>query len=142
MTIKAEEISAQQDAWKDFETHRVAEQKRLSFQRPRKVGNVLAQLVSLRGYAQIRISAEQEVAWQAVVGPELSSITQFSKLRGGTMNVTVANSLLMQELIFRKEELLTRLQAELPAAGIRHLRFKVGKIISPQSETKKMDGST
>ena len=75
---------------------------------------MIAQLVSRRGYAQIRAAGERDEVWQRVAGEELGRMTQVSALRRGVFEVLVANSLLMQELTFRKEELLTDLQAGTP----------------------------
>lgn len=119
------------DAWKDFEVHRAVEQKKYNASHPHKIGNVLARLVSRRGYAQICTLDAQEKAWQKVVGTELASVTQFAKLSRGTLHIVAANSLLIQELMYRKEELLASLQRALPEAGVKQLRFKVGKIKLP-----------
>lgn len=116
------------EAWMDFQRHRAAEERKSYGRRPKKIGNVIAQLVNRRGYAQIREAGEQDKAWRAAVGEPLAKITQVSALRRGTLEVLVANSLLMQELSFRKEELLARLQEELPRAGVKQLKFKIGRI--------------
>ncbi len=134
MTNPMEDPLELKDVWRDFETHRSKEQERFLSRKPRKVGNVLAQLVRLRGYAQIRKSDEQEKVWRAVVGPDLSRVTQFLKLSRGTFHVLLANSLLMQEFTFRKEELLEAVQSALPNAGVKQLRFKVGKITNLSAE--------
>ncbi len=129
--IEDDDSAVFRDAWQDFEVHRTAERKKDYASHPHKIGNVLARLVSRRGYAQICVPDAQEKAWQTVVGTELASVTQFAKLSRGTLHVVVANSLLMQELTFRKEELLASLQLALPEAGVKQLRFKVGKINHP-----------
>ncbi|QEG32744.1 DUF721 domain-containing protein [Bythopirellula goksoeyrii] len=125
---QGEDSQALGDAWKDFETRSTAERKRHYASSPRKIGSLLADLVRSRGYAQISVSEIQEKAWQTVVGTELATVTQFAKLSRGTMQVVVANSLVMQELTFRKEQLLAGLQTALPDAGVKQLRFKVGRV--------------
>jgi predicted nucleic acid-binding Zn ribbon protein len=116
------------EAWVDFEDHRSKELRGFHGRSPKRIGNVLAQLVNRRGYAQIRAAGEREEAWAAVAGEQLAAVTQLSALRRGVFEVLVANSLLMQELTFRKEELLRALQQILPDAGIKQLKFKVGQI--------------
>jgi predicted nucleic acid-binding Zn ribbon protein len=116
------------EAWTDFAQHREAEKRYYHGRAPKPIGNVLAQLVSRRGYAQIRAAGERDEAWQRVAGEELARMTQVSTLRRGVLEVLVANSLLMQELTFRKESLLAGLQAALPDAGVKQLKFKVGRI--------------
>ena len=44
------------------------------------------------------------------------------------LEVTVSNSTIVQELTFQKQQILAELQAELPDANIRDLRFRVGTI--------------
>ena len=126
MAYRRQEDSALENVWKDFDSQRKKEQGRFFARRPQQLGKVLAQLVSQRGYAQIQAVGEQEEAWQSVVGEELASQTRFSSLRRGAFEVVVANSLLMQELTFRKAELLAKLQQTFPEAGIKQLRLKVG----------------
>lgn len=116
------------EAWTDFAQHREAEKRYFHGRAPKPIGNVLAQLVSRRGYAQIRAAGERDEAWQRVVGEEFARMTQVSALRRGVLEVLVANSLLMQELTFRKEQLLSDLQAAIPDAGVKQLKFKVGRI--------------
>jgi predicted nucleic acid-binding Zn ribbon protein len=116
------------EAWTDFAQHREAAQRYYHGRAPKPIGNVLAQLVSRRGYAQIRAAGERDEAWQKVAGEELARVTQVSALRRGVLEVLVANSLLMQELTFRKEQLLADLQAALPEAGVKQLKFKIGRI--------------
>lgn len=116
------------EAWTDFAQHREAEKRYYHGRAPKPIGNVLAQLVSRRGYAQIHAAGERDEAWKRVVGEELARMTQVSALRRGVFEILVANSLLIQELTFRKEELLANLQAALPDAGVKQLKFKVGRI--------------
>ncbi len=120
------------EAWIDFQNHRTAEQRKYHGRSPKKIGNVIAQLVSRRGYAQIHAAGERDAAWQAAAGAELAKMTQVSALRRGVFEVLVANSLLMQELTFRKEDLLARLQKALPETGVTQLKFKIGRINDQQ----------
>jgi predicted nucleic acid-binding Zn ribbon protein len=128
MAESADENSGIREAWIDFEVHRTAEERRFHGRSPKKIGNVIAQLVNRRGYAQIRAAGKRDEAWNTAVGAELAKMTQVSALRRGVFEVLVANSLLMQELAFRKEELLARLQVVLPDDGVKQLKFKVGQI--------------
>lgn len=93
---------------------------------PARMGDVLAQLMAKRGYAQERTLAEQERVWNEVIGPELSAETRAGLVRKGVLEVFVASSTLLQELTFRKRELLDKLSAKLPDRKIRDLKFRVG----------------
>lgn len=128
MADSLDDNPAIREAWIDFNARHEIEQRRFHGRSPKKIGNVIAQLVNRRGYAQIRAAGERDEAWLEAIGEELAKVTRVSSLRRGVFEVLIANSLLMQELTFRKEELLSRLQQRLPAAGIKNLKFKVGRI--------------
>ena len=112
----------------DLERRRQSHRKWFYAKRPKPIGNVIAQVVQRRGYAQVRAAGERDEAWQAAVGEELATMTQVGGVRRGVMEIVVANSLLMQELTFRKEDLLASLQQALPEAAIKQIRFRVGQI--------------
>ena len=112
----------------DFHARRDREQRRLYARKPKKISDVLAQLITARGYGRIQADADFAAAWQAAVGPALAKYTHPGRLRRGVLEVTVANSMTIQELTFQKQQLLTKLQTQLPDARIRDLRFRVGSI--------------
>ncbi len=114
--------------FEDLNRRRTAHRRWFYAKKPKQIGNVIAQVVQRRGYAQVRATGEREEAWQKVVGEQLAKLTQVGGVRRGVLNVSVANSLLMQELTFRKEELLIRLREILPEAGLKQLRFRVAPI--------------
>lgn len=120
----SENLSEQFD---DIERRRANQERRFFARRPKQIGSVIAQVVQKRGYAQVRAGNEREEAWTQAVG-ELASATQVGALRRGTLEIQVTNSLLMQELTFRKEELIKKLQTALPDANIKQLRFRVGQV--------------
>jgi predicted nucleic acid-binding Zn ribbon protein len=95
---------------------------------PRKIGDVLAQLIARRGYAREQSSAALEATWQEAAGEQVGAITRVGTLRRGTLEVLVSNNLLAQELGFQKEGLIARLQKLSPQANITQLRFRVGNI--------------
>lgn len=111
----------------DLERRRQSQQRRFYARSPKRIDNVLAQLVQRRGYAQVRQAGERDQAWNEAVG-EVASATRVGALKRGTLEIQVANSLLMQELTFRKEQLLNQLQSALPDDGIKQLRFRVGTV--------------
>jgi len=113
------------EQFEDMERRRAKQERSFFARRPKQIGNVIAQVVQQRGYAQVRAGSEREEAWSQAVG-ELASVTRVGALRRGTLEIQVSDSLLMQELTFRKEELIKKLQTALPDAGIKQLRFRVG----------------
>jgi hypothetical protein len=81
-----------------------------------------------RGYAQVRAANAWRDAWVAAAGERFVPFTEVGQLRRGVLEVTAANSLVMQELGFEKERILQELQTARPDAGLKQLRFRVGKI--------------
>jgi predicted nucleic acid-binding Zn ribbon protein len=112
----------------DFLTRRQREQRRYHARKPKAIGNVIAQLITARGYGRIQADANFAAAWQSAVGPVLAKYTCPGRLRRGVLEITVANSMTVQELTFQKQEVLRKLQAEVSDAKIRDLRFRVGAI--------------
>ncbi len=66
--------------------------------------------------------------WEALVGPELAGNARPAGLKGDLLLVDVANSVWMQELQFRKAELMERLNAGLPDVHIREIRFRIAPL--------------
>lgn len=117
-----------QETIADFLTRREREQRRYHARKPKAIGNVIAQLVTARGYGRVQADANFAAAWQNAVGPVLAKYTCPGRLRRGILEITVANSMTVQELTFQKQEVLKKLQAEVPDAKIRDLRFRVGAV--------------
>jgi predicted nucleic acid-binding Zn ribbon protein len=95
---------------------------------PKKIKNVIAQVMQRRGYAQMEHARQLEDGWLRAAGEELNRVTQVGSIRRGTLEVTVSSSLMLQELTFQKQKLLTSMQEVMPEANIRKLRFRVGNI--------------
>ena len=97
---------------------------------PKPIADVLSQLIAKRGYARQRSAAALESAWCKAVGPQFAAATRAGSLRRGTLEITVANNLLAQELGFRKTELIEQLHKLAPDETITNLRFRTGRIAS------------
>jgi predicted nucleic acid-binding Zn ribbon protein len=95
---------------------------------PRKIGDVLTQLIARRGYAREQSSAALEAAWREAAGKPLAGVTKAGNLRRGTLEVFVANNLLAQELGFQTDELVRKLEQLAPQEKITKLRFRIGAI--------------
>jgi len=81
-----------------------------------------------RGYAREQSAAAFGDAWIAAVGEPMCKYTRAGNIKRGQLEVIVANSALVQELGFRKADILTKLTKLLPDQTIRDVRFKVGVI--------------
>ena len=95
---------------------------------PQRIGDVLSELMARRGYARVQAGQAYEAAWNAAAGPLAAQYSRVGALRRGTLEVTVANSTLIQEFVFQKSEILKSLAERLPDQGIKDLRFRLGAI--------------
>ena len=116
------------DDWANLERRAQSHKRWFYGQQPKKIAEVMSQLVQRRGYAQVRTLGEWNDAWLAAAGDAFAAVTEVGQLRRGVLEVTAANSLVMQELGFEKERILQELKTARPDAGIKQLRFRVGKI--------------
>ena len=96
--------------------------------KPKKMGDLVAQLLARRGYAQETTAADITAAWQAAAGEQLARQTRVGMVRRGTLEVVVGNSAVSQELTFRKTQLLADLIARLPDHQIKNIRFRTGNV--------------
>ena len=92
------------------------------------VGNVVAEIMARRGLGRERSVAEKEKIWREVVGEEMAKMTRCGEARGGRLEVVVANSMLIQELGFKKKEIIAGLNKNIPGWKLRDIRFRVGQI--------------
>jgi predicted nucleic acid-binding Zn ribbon protein len=97
-------------------------------QGPQPIASILSELMARRGYARVRSAAAYDTAWRAAAGPLAAEYSRVGALRRGRLDVVVANSTLIQELVFQKPDLLKTLAKLLPDEGIQDLRFRVGVI--------------
>ena len=112
----------------DFIARRDQEQRRHFARAPKKIGNILAQLITKRGYGRVQSTQDFTAAWQTAAGPTLSPFTQPGPLKRGKLEITVSNSTVVQELTFQKQQILAELKRQLPDAKITDLRFRIGQI--------------
>jgi predicted nucleic acid-binding Zn ribbon protein len=112
----------------DFAARRDREQRRHYARKPKAIGNVIAQLITARGYGRIQAEANFADVWKTAAGEALAKFTRPGKLSRGILEINAANSMTIQELTFQKQQILKQLQTNSPDAKIRDLRFRVGSI--------------
>jgi predicted nucleic acid-binding Zn ribbon protein len=112
----------------DFAARRDREDRRSYARRPKKISDVVAHLLTKRGYGRVAANETLAEAWAAAAGSRLAPASRPGKLSRGTLEVTVTNSTTMQEFTFQKQQILAELGRTLPDAKIRNLRFRVGQI--------------
>jgi len=94
--------------------------------RAKPIGEVLSRLISRRGYAQVQQTAELQEAVARAVGATCEKHCRPGKLSRGVLEIHVRNSTVLQELTFRKKQVLAKLARS--EAKIRDLKFRVGQI--------------
>ena len=92
------------------------------------VGNIVAEVIALRGIGRPRASDARVRAWAEAVGQPMAEMTRCGSIRRGRLEVIVANSVTMQELAYQKTEILARLNDAMPELKLRDLRFRVGPV--------------
>jgi predicted nucleic acid-binding Zn ribbon protein len=95
---------------------------------PEKLADVLAELIVQRGYARQLTASAYTEAWAAVNDPLLAKASRPGNLRRGILEVAVKNSTVMQELTFRKKQILKKLKQQLPDEVIKDIRFRIGNV--------------
>jgi len=97
--------------------------------RPAKaIGSVMGQLLAKKGYGQVQAAKSCASAWQEAVGNRFEKDTRCGSVRRGILEITVRNSLVLQELTFLKTQLVKDLARLVPEHKITGLKFKVGSL--------------
>ncbi len=92
---------------------------------PRKIGSIVSQLMSRRGYAQITANDELTETVIVAVGAELGSAVSVGNLRQGVLQVYASDSVTLQELNFQKRQILKQIQKAHPQSNVTDLRFRI-----------------
>ena len=116
------------DAAADFAARRDRERRRSYARRPKKISDVLAQLITQKGYGRVEANASLEAAWRTAAGDALARFSRPGQLHRGRLEVFVTNSTSIQEFTFQKQRILADLGRLVPDMPIRDLRFRVGPI--------------
>jgi predicted nucleic acid-binding Zn ribbon protein len=103
---------------------------------PRSAEVLISHIIARRGFTQQLFNDELHRAWSQAAGSEFAAKTTATRIRRGVLEVLVDSSPALQQLAFRKSELLERMQTAMPAAGLRGLVFRIGVVRRPQSPPK------
>ncbi len=94
---------------------------------PERLGEVLSRLFAARGWGRRQGQLRLEEAWADVVGAAGALHTRVGRLRRGILEISVDNTVLLQELAhFQKRQLLAQLRSRLPDLNFLDLRFRAG----------------
>ncbi len=97
-------------------------------QGPRPIGELLNELFARRGYGRQQSNSNYADAWQDAAGTRIAKQTRVGKVQGGTFEVIVASSTLVQEMTFQKQSLLSQLNDRLPDEQLKKIKFRVGNV--------------
>ncbi len=98
----------------------------LSKPRPvRKIGSLVSQLMSRRGYAQATANDELHQSITAAIGQPLGSSIRVGTLNRGVLRLYASDSVTLQELVFQKRQILRGIQSSMPQTQITDLKFKI-----------------
>ena len=93
---------------------------------PLHVSRALTELIAIRGFARSQSDAQLQAVWDQAVGAEIAAYTRVGELNRGTLQVMVANPVLLAELNgFHKANILQSLQKASPAYKFKQLKFKL-----------------
>ena len=120
-------LTSQQQQDRELDELKAELQRRRKYVREaKKMSDIVSGLMAKRGYGQIKSAEKLMAAWKAVAG-RMARRSRPGNLRRGVLEITVASSAVMQELVFQKKTLLKKLAAH-SGLNIKDLRFRVGSV--------------
>jgi len=93
--------------------------------RERRIGTIVSQLLSRRGYASAGAEEQFSASVTAAVGQQLAESFRVGMVRRGVLQIYAADSVTMQEMTFQKRQILKRLNNDHPQAKIADVRFRL-----------------
>ncbi len=95
---------------------------------PVPISKVVWELLSRSGLGSPGRTERLQEDWAQVVGDQLARHSRVVRVSRGVLEVVVSSSALLQELSFRRAEILALLQKRWPQTGLRDVRFRLGSI--------------
>jgi len=95
---------------------------------PRRIGTVVSQLMSRRGYASVGSDHAMTASIAKCIGPNLAGSITVGKLNRGVLHIYAVDSVVMQELTFQKRQIIKALSKDHPTTKITDIRFKLGTV--------------
>ena len=94
--------------------------------KPRKLGDVMSDVLSKAGIADRVAQANVIPEWPALVGPQIARVTEpLSVTPQGTLFVAVTTNAWMTELSLMEPDLLRRLNQRTGRLSIRRIRWQI-----------------
>lgn len=103
---------------------------------PQPLSQVLSELVALRGYARRDANRELQSSWAAAAGEAVARQTRAVEIRRGVLQVAVASSPLLSELVgFYRTQLVARLKQLSPELRIKDVKFRLDGTAGRQGQS-------
>ena len=93
--------------------------------RVQRIGTIVNQLISRRGYAQVAVVHEMESTITATLDESIRGSIRVGNLKRGVLEVYAGDSVTLQELNFQKRSILRKIEKEHPQSNVTDLRFRI-----------------
>ena len=90
---------------------------------PEKIGTIVESVLSERGYLIICKELSVLRAWPSIVGEALRGIAECTRVEKGILYVRVVSAPWRQEIVFMKQQLLSKLRRETGCTTIKDIVF-------------------
>jgi len=92
--------------------------------KPKQIKDILSDYLKGTNFKEINTSINISTAWINIVGKTIAKNTEIQSFKNGKITVKTTNPIWRNELIFQKEDLLSRLKKEEPALNIKEIEFR------------------
>ena len=120
--MRREPTPEQREAWDLAQI-----QQRRSRLVAKPIGGMMRRLLASTGYGETQAAAQLLEIWKEAVGPELAAQSRPGNVARGALQVHVANSAIMQEIHFRKKQILHKLQKLGTTTTISDIKIRVSQ---------------
>ncbi|WP_146525347.1 DUF721 domain-containing protein [Novipirellula artificiosorum] len=93
--------------------------------RVRRLGSLVNQLISRRGYAQVAVVNEIEATIVASIEESIRSSVRVGNIRRGVLDIYATDSVTLQELNFQKRSILKKIVKQHPQSKVTDLKFRI-----------------
>lgn len=91
---------------------------------PKKISDVVGDMCQVLGMTEAYHQYKTLQIWHSVVGDAISTATSIERFSNGALFIRVKNPSWRMELNFRKQDILTKLNAALATPMIKEIIFK------------------
>ena len=92
--------------------------------KPKLIKDVLSEVLKGNNFKEINETINISAAWKGIVGKTIANNTEIKSIKHGKISIKTASPIWRNELIFQKEDLLSRLKKEQPEINIKEIEFR------------------